>query len=113
MSENLSDLLKQAEELNERIRLAKIAEHDKCRADAIALIEGRGFTVAEIFGDIADASKRGRKPKDAGEDARTQVAPKYRNPDNPAETWTGRGRQPKWVAAKIAAGIYLESLKIA
>ncbi|MEE2658885.1 MAG: H-NS histone family protein [Candidatus Latescibacterota bacterium] len=28
---------------------------------------------------------------------RTKVAPKYRNPDNPAETWTGRGRTPKWV----------------
>lgn len=28
---------------------------------------------------------------------RGPVPPKYRNPDNPAETWTGRGRQPKWV----------------
>ncbi|RME57731.1 H-NS histone family protein [Candidatus Parcubacteria bacterium] len=28
---------------------------------------------------------------------RGPVPPKYRNPDNPSETWTGRGRQPKWV----------------
>jgi H-NS histone family len=29
-----------------------------------------------------------------------QVFPKYRNPDQPAETWTGRGKQPRWPTAK-------------
>ncbi|WP_141750791.1 MULTISPECIES: H-NS histone family protein, partial [Stenotrophomonas] len=33
-----------------------------------------------------------------------KVAPKYRNPANPNETWTGRGRQPKWMAALVQAG---------
>ena len=37
---------------------------------------------------------------------------KYRNPDNSAETWTGRGRQPKWVAAALASGKSLDDLKI-
>ena len=32
------------------------------------------------------------------------VAAKYRNPDKPQETWSGRGREPKWLAEKIAAG---------
>ena len=32
------------------------------------------------------------------------VAVKYRHPDNDAIQWTGRGRQPKWVAAWLAAG---------
>ena len=28
-----------------------------------------------------------------------KVLPKYRNPENPEETWTGRGRSPAWVAS--------------
>ncbi|MFC5738910.1 H-NS family nucleoid-associated regulatory protein [Sinirhodobacter huangdaonensis] len=43
---------------------------------------------------------------------RKAVAPKYANPENPAETWTGRGRKPKWVEAALAAGKSLEDLAI-
>lgn len=32
------------------------------------------------------------------------VAPKYRNPENPAETWAGRGLKLKWLTAAIKAG---------
>lgn len=31
--------------------------------------------------------------------AKSKVAPKYRNPSKPDETWTGRGRQPRWMTA--------------
>lgn len=37
---------------------------------------------------------------------------KYRNPENPDETWAGRGRPPKWVQAALAAGQSLEDLAI-
>ena len=33
-----------------------------------------------------------------------KVAPKYRNPANPKETWSGRGKHPRWMAALIAKG---------
>ena len=36
----------------------------------------------------------------------------YRNPSNSAETWTGRGRTPKWVRDAIASGVCLEDLTI-
>ena len=39
---------------------------------------------------------------------RGKVAPKYRNPENPAETWAGRGLKPRWVTAAIKAGKKLE-----
>ncbi|MCK5549998.1 MAG: H-NS histone family protein, partial [Hyphomicrobiaceae bacterium] len=29
------------------------------------------------------------------------VAPKYANPDDPSQTWTGRGRRPRWLVAKM------------
>jgi DNA-binding protein H-NS len=35
---------------------------------------------------------------------RGAVAPKYRNPANPAETWAGRGLKPRWLTAAIKAG---------
>jgi DNA-binding protein H-NS len=33
-----------------------------------------------------------------------KVKPKYRNPDNRAETWTGRGRMPIWMATMVKKG---------
>lgn len=42
----------------------------------------------------------------------SKVPPKYRDPKNPATTWSGRGRKPKWVEAHLAAGGSMESLEI-
>lgn len=39
------------------------------------------------------------------------VLPRYRNPDDASQTWSGRGRQPKWVAEALAAGRTLDELK--
>jgi DNA-binding protein H-NS len=36
--------------------------------------------------------------------ARGTVAAKYRNPENPSETWAGRGLKPRWLTAAIKAG---------
>jgi DNA-binding protein H-NS len=41
------------------------------------------------------------------------VAPKYRNPENPSETWAGRGLQPTWLALAIKAGKSQEEFLIA
>jgi DNA-binding protein H-NS len=41
------------------------------------------------------------------------VPPKYRNPDNPSETWAGRGLKPRWLTAAIKAGKKLEHFSIA
>jgi DNA-binding protein H-NS len=40
------------------------------------------------------------------------VAPKYRNPENPAETWAGRGLKPRWLSAAIKSGKKLEDFLI-
>lgn len=42
----------------------------------------------------------------------TPVAPKYRNPSNPEQTWSGRGRQPTWFREAIVAGTEPDDLKI-
>jgi DNA-binding protein H-NS len=33
-----------------------------------------------------------------------RVSPKYRNPLRPSETWSGRGKQPRWLAAQLGSG---------
>ena len=45
--------------------------------------------------------------------ARGPVAPKYRNPENPTETWAGRGLKPRWLAAALKGGKKLEHFSIA
>ncbi len=41
-----------------------------------------------------------------------QVLPKYQNPANPGQTWSGRGRQPAWMVAQLKSGKKLDDLAI-
>jgi DNA-binding protein H-NS len=58
-----------------------------------------GFTLSELAEQTAAKS---RKP----------AVPRYANPANPAQTWTGRGRKPHWVIDALAQGKTLDDLKI-
>ena len=42
-----------------------------------------------------------------------KVRPKYRNPERPSETWSGRGKQPRWVGAQLRSGKNFDELLIA
>jgi DNA-binding protein H-NS len=41
-----------------------------------------------------------------------KVLPKYFNPSAPTETWSGRGKQPRWFVAALRSGHKLEDLRI-
>jgi DNA-binding protein H-NS len=41
-----------------------------------------------------------------------KVEAKFRNPDNPSDTWSGRGKTPRWLAGLIAAGRKLDEFRI-
>jgi DNA-binding protein H-NS len=80
------------------------------RADEqAALKEKMAEMAAEAGFDLEDVlpAKRGGKGKKGG-----TVAPKYRNPKDTSQTWTGRGRQPKWLVAELEKGRKLESFLI-
>ena len=69
-----------------------------------------GFTVT--LSRIGREEPRRGRPAAHEEDRRRAVTAKYRNPDNPEETWAGRGRKPKWVEDKLAQGSSLDDLLI-
>ena len=71
-----------------------------------ALLKLSGLSLAEVY------PTRGGK-KTSSKKGTGSVAPKYRNPSNPSETWSGRGRQPLWFAEAIKKrGVTAESLLI-
>ncbi|ACI92943.1 H-NS histone family [Afipia carboxidovorans OM5] len=41
-----------------------------------------------------------------------RVFPKYRNPAAPSETWSGRGKQPRWLVAAIKSGRKIDDFRI-
>jgi len=79
-----------------------------------------GYTIAELFGTGASAgAATTRAPRAPGKGAAKKtrkslgkVAPKYRNPSNADETWTGRGKQPRWLAAYTGGGRNLDEFLI-
>lgn len=57
----------------------------------------RGLDVSDVLGSAAPA--RAAKPGRAG-----KLEPRYRNPENPDQAWSGRGRAPVWAAPYKEAG---------
>jgi DNA-binding protein H-NS len=55
-------------------------------------------------------ARRGRPAGRGG--PRGAVAPKYRNPENPGETWAGRGLRPRWLVAALKGGKKVEDFAI-
>jgi DNA-binding protein H-NS len=104
----LRELIHRAREhLSQRIT----AKLDELRT--LALEAGLSVSVSPI----GDGGTHRRGSKSAGQrhtapDRRGKVAPKFRNPDNPTEIWSGRGREPLWYKNKLAAGVPEESLRI-
>lgn len=104
----MSDLDFETISLDELKRLKKeldkaIANYDDRRkAEARRDLEEKareyGFSLSELAG--VKTTKR------------STVSPKYRNPGNPEQTWSGRGRQPTWFREAIVAGTEPDDLKI-
>lgn len=57
-----------------------------------------GFSLSELLGG---------KTK-----VKTTNPPKYRNPEDPDQTWTGKGRRPNWIIEAQERGIDIETMAI-
>jgi DNA-binding protein H-NS len=96
--------LKQIEDLEARIAKAKTQARETTKAELKAkidrLLNGSEFSVHEIYGLNG---KRGRAGKSVA---------KYANPNDASQTWTGRGRRPDWLIARLKKGASLEDFAI-
>jgi DNA-binding protein H-NS len=70
-------------------------------------------TLQNELGKLERLATNGSRVKGIRGGARGPVAAKYRNPENPAETWAGRGLKPRWLAAALKSGKKLEHFSIA
>ena len=97
--------------------LGRLDEADRKAALAAAekAAQAHGYSLADLTaGKPAKAEKpvAPKKASAANDDGRAKVAPKYRNPADASQTWSGRGRAPKWVEAHLAAGGTKDQLAI-
>jgi DNA-binding protein H-NS len=88
--------------LSEKIRAEKL-ELEK-RLAQLNRVEQLGEAGTSSAEQRIDRPQRRRYPK---------VLPKYCNPSAPGETWSGRGKQPRWLVAALQSGHKLEDLLIA
>lgn len=96
--------LKELKDLQSSVVKAIAGFEDRKKSEARAELEARARELGFSLSDLAAANGASRK--------RTSAAPKYANPANPAETWTGRGRKPRWFSEALARGRNPEDLAI-
>jgi DNA-binding protein H-NS len=105
MSIDLNNMsLKDLKELQGKITKAISTFEDRRRKEALAEIEeiarAKGFSLAELTGNTAAPRKR------------APATAKYANPADKSDTWSGRGRKPRWVEAALKSGKSLNDLAI-
>lgn len=95
--------LKELKELQSSVNKAVNGFEDRKRKEALSQVEeaarALGFTLSELTGT---AVPRKRSP----------AMPKFANPANSSETWSGRGRKPRWFVAALKAGKKPENMAI-
>ena len=95
--------LSELKALRSKVDRAIATYEERKKKEALAELDDMarkmGYSLAEL---MSLTGKKMRKP----------VAAKYANPEDAAETWTGRGRKPKWVVAALEDGKSLADLEI-
>jgi DNA-binding protein H-NS len=100
---NLTELKQLRRDLDRAIASYAQRQMAEARVELEARARELGFTLAEVAAASTSSAKR----------MRPAAAPKYRNPQNPEETWSGRGRKPRWVTEALTrAGAKMEDFLI-
>ena len=89
-----AELMKQIDELKAKAEEQRVAELAAIIADIKDKIAAYNLTAHDLG--------LGRKSVSGSNKSTKPVAAKYRHPSNPKLVWSGRGRQPKWLAAWLA-----------
>jgi DNA-binding protein H-NS len=76
--------------------------HDEIRAELLS----------KIHAEKVQLERRLAKLNRQGQQRHPKGLPKYRNPDDPSDTWSGRGRRPHWVREQLRMGKTIEDLLV-
>jgi DNA-binding protein H-NS len=104
---NLGELKELGKKVADQIMVAEKQEIERAAEQIEAIARSVNLSVQDLIersGVLAAKGKRGPKPGVKG-------AAIYQNPKDVSQTWTGRGRQPRWVADHIAGGGQLGDLR--
>lgn len=96
-----AELVKLRAEVDGALESLDLRRKAEARTAAEAIAREHGFNLADLLGAEKAGKKKGQKNP-----------AKYRNPANPAQTWTGRGRQPAWIKEALAANKSLDIFEI-
>ncbi|MBC7140183.1 MAG: H-NS histone family protein [Defluviimonas sp.] len=96
---SLSELKKMHKDVAKAISTFEDRQKTDARAKVEAFARDLGYSLAELVGT---ETKTTRAP----------AAAKFRHPENPALTWSGRGRKPQWFVEALAAGNTASDLAI-
>ena len=99
---SLKELIALEAKLAAAIATARQKERAEIKSKVAELAERHGFSVSELFGGLGRGN--GRKKS-------VSIA-KYANPDDKTDTWTGRGRKPNWLLARLKKGAKLSDFEI-
>lgn len=97
---SIKELGELKDEIDAEIGERRVKERESMKAKLAEMAANSGFSVNELFGGKRGGGRTGKVP------------PKYRNPENASETWTGRGRQPRWLVAAMKKGAKLDRFLI-
>ncbi len=101
---SIPELRNQHQAITRQLELMKKQSAKNALIAANKAVQDHGFeSVHEVLNGAPAKEQKERKA----------VEPKYRNPDNHEQTWTGRGKKPLWITAKLQSGNSLESFLIA
>lgn len=93
--------LRELRDLRNKLDRAISTFEDRRKREALAAAESAAREYGFNLADLTVAKQ-----------ARGKVAPKYANPADPSQTWTGRGRKPRWAEEALKAGKSLDDLAI-
>lgn len=109
----IQELEQKLKEVQDALAQAKAAERGEALKTVRNTIKTFNFTAAELGLDlVGKPNTQGPVQTESKVRRRTPPKPKYRNPDNREQTWSGRGLQPKWLKAHLASGRSIMELLI-
>jgi DNA-binding protein H-NS len=97
----------------QRAALAKRKPIMQVRAKLAKIAKTEGYSIQDLFGGGSGGARKAGGGSALKGRKLGKVEPKYRNPANPKETWSGRGKQPRWLAAYTSKGRNLGDFVIA